>query len=79
MRCGEVYLYGDKTIKVDHDSAEVLPRGVPASDIGSVSSGSLPNLATDRTISGLCLPSERGMGMTMNLADPVSSGKYSGT
>ena len=27
----------------------------------------------------LCLPSERGMGMSMNLADPVSSGKYSET
>ena len=27
----------------------------------------------------LCLPSERGFGMCMDLADPVSSGKYSGT
>ena len=26
----------------------------------------------------LCLPSERGFGMGMDLADPVSSGKYSG-
>ena len=25
----ELYLYGDMTIKVDRDSVEVLPRGVP--------------------------------------------------
>ena len=25
----EVYLFGDKTIKVERDSVEVLPRGVP--------------------------------------------------
>ena len=31
------------------------------------------------TIFELCLPSERGFGMCMDLADPVSSGKYSGT
>ena len=36
-------------------------------------------MATDHTIYELCLPSERGMGMRMNLADPVLSGKYSGT
>ena len=30
------------------------------------------------TIFELCLPSERGFGMCMDLADPVSSGKYSG-
>ena len=52
----EVYLYGDKTIKVDRDSAEVLPRGVPG--IGGVDFGSSPNLATDHTIYELCLPSE---------------------
>ena len=75
----EVYLYGDKTIKLDRDSAEVLPRGVPPPSIGGVGIGRSPNLATDRTIYELCLPSERGMGMSMNLADPVSSGKYSGT
>ena len=75
----EVYLYGGKTIKVDRDSAEVLSRGVPPPGIGGVGFGSSPNLATDHTIYELCLPSERGMGMSMNLADPVSSGKYSGT
>ena len=75
----EVFLYGDKTIKVDRDSAEVLPRGVPPPGIGGVGFGSSPNLATDHTIYELCLPSVRGMGMSMNLADPVSSGKYSGT
>ena len=75
----EVFLYGDKTIKVDRDSVEVLPRGVPLPGIGGVGFGSSPNLATDHTIYELCLPSERGMGMSMNLGDPVSSGKYSGT
>ena len=74
-----VFLYGDKTIKVDRDSAEVLSRGVPPPGIGGVGFGSSPNLATDHTIYELCLPSVRGMGMSMNLADPVSSGKYSGT
>ena len=71
----EVYMYGDKTIKVDRDRAEVLSRGVLPSGIGGVS----PNLATDHTIYELCLSSERGMGMSMNLADPVSSGMYNGT
>ena len=75
----EVYLYSDKTIKVDRDSSEVLPRGLPPPSIGGVGFGPSPNLATDHTIHELCLPSERGMGMSMNLADPVSSGKYSGT
>ena len=75
----EVFLYGDKTIKVDRDSSEVLPRGVPPPGICGVHFGSSPNLATDHTIYELCLPSERGMGMSMNLADPVSSGKYCGT
>ena len=31
------------------------------------------------TIYELCLPSERGFGMCMDLADPVSGGKYIGT
>ena len=31
------------------------------------------------TIYELCLPSERGCGMCMDLADPVSCGKYIGT
>ena len=64
---------------MDRDSAEVLPRGVPPPGIGGVGFGSSPNLATDHTIYELCLPSERGLGMCMDLADPVSSGKYSGT
>jgi len=75
----EVYLYGDKTIKVERDSAEVLPRGVPPPGIGGVGFGPSPNLDTKHTIYELCLPSERGMGMSMNLADPVSKGSYSGT
>ena len=54
----EVYLYGDKTIKVDRDSAEVLPRGVLPPGSGGVDFGSSPNLATDHTIYVLCLPSE---------------------
>ena len=75
----EVFLYGDKTIKVDRDSSEVLPRGVSPPGICCVGFGSSPNLETDHTIFELCLPSERCMGMSMNLADPVSSGKYCGT
>ena len=31
------------------------------------------------TIYKLCLPSECGLGMSMNFVDPVSSGKYSWT
>ena len=38
-----------------------------------------PNLATDRTICELCLPSKCDLEVHMNLADPVSSGKYGGT
>ena len=34
---------------------------------------------TKHTFYELCLPSERGFGMCMDLADPVSSRKYSGT
>ena len=33
---------------------------------------------TKHTIYELCLPSERGFGISMDLADPVSSGKYRG-
>ena len=75
----EVYLYGDKTIKVDRDSVEMLPRKGPPPGIVDVGFGPSPDLATDRTICELCLPSERGTGMSMNLVDPVSSEKYSGT
>ena len=55
----EVFLYCDKTIKVDRVSAEVLPWGVPLPDIGGVGFGSSPNLDTKHTIYELCLPSER--------------------
>ena len=69
----ELYLYGVMTIKVDRESVEVLPWGVPPpwffTQLGNV----------PHTICVLCLPSERGMGMSIFLADPVSSGKYSGT
>ena len=41
----EVYLYGDKTIVMDRDSAEMLPKGVPPPSIGSVGFGPSPNLA----------------------------------
>ena len=54
-----MYLYGDKTIKVDRDSVEVLPRRVPPPNIGDVGFDPSPNLATDRTICELSLPSER--------------------
>ena len=74
----EVCLYGGKTINVDRDSTEVLSKGALPPRIGGVGFGSSPNLATDHTIYELCLPSERGMGMSMNLADLVSSGKHSG-
>ena len=69
----ELYLYGDMTIKVDRASVDVLPRGVPPPrffiQLGNRS----------HTIYGLCLPSERGMGMSMPLAVPVSSRMFSGT
>ena len=61
------------TIMVYRGRVAVLPRGVPPSwfftQFGNVS----------HTIFELCLPFERGMGMSMLLAVPVSSGKYSGT
>ena len=74
----EAFLYCDKTIKVDRDSEEVLPRGVPPPGICCVGFGSSPYLATDYTIYQLCLPSECGMGMCLNLADPVLSGCTAG-
>ena len=55
----EVFLYGDKIIKVDRDTSVVLPRGVPPSGIGGVGFGSSPFLDTKHTIYELCLPSER--------------------
>ena len=57
----EVFLFCDKTIKVDRDSSEVLPRSVSPPGIWGVGVGSSPYLATDYTIYELCLPSERGM------------------
>ena len=69
----ELFLYGDMTIKVDCASVEVLPRGVPPSWFFTLL-GNRPHSTFE-----LCLPSERGMGMSMLLAVPVSSGKSSGT
>ena len=60
-------------IKVDCACVVVLPRGVPPSWFFTLL-GNRPH-----SIYGLCLPSERGMGMSMLLTVPVSSGKYSGT
>ena len=57
----EVFLYCDKTIKVDRDSAELLPWGVPLPDIGGVCFGSSLFLDTKHTIYELSLPSERGL------------------
>ena len=55
----ELYLYSDMTIKVDRDSVEVLPRGVPPPRFFTLlGNGS-------HTIFELCLPSVRGMGMSM--------------
>ena len=68
-------LYNGDAIQVD----EVLPTGVPPPGIGGVGFGPSPNLATDHIICELCPPSERGMGLSTNLAYPVSSEKYSGT
>ena len=50
---------------------EVLSRGVPLAGIGGVGFSTSPNLATGHTICELCSPSERGLNMKMNLADPV--------
>ena len=69
----ELYLYGDMIIKVDRDSVDVLPRGVPPPRFFTpLGNGS-------HTIYGWCLPSERGMCMSMPLAVPVSSEKFRGT
>ena len=43
----ELYLYGDLFIKVDSDSVDVLPRGVPPFRLS-------PNLATGHTPSMVC-------------------------
>ena len=68
----ELYLFGDMTIKVDRDIVEVLPRGVPPPRFFTLlGNGS-------HTIFELCLPSVLGMGMSMPLAVPVSSGMFSG-
>ena len=68
----ELYLYGDMTIKVDRDSVEVLPRGVPPPRFFTqLGNGS-------HTIYELCLPSERGMGMSMPLAVQSRVGSSAG-
>ena len=54
----EVYRYGDQTIKVDRDRAEVLPKGAPPLGIDGVGFGPSLNLAVDHIIYELCLPSE---------------------
>ena len=53
-----MYIYGDQTIKVDCDSAEVLPGECPPLGIDGVNFGSSPNLAMDHIIYELCLSSE---------------------
>ena len=68
----ELFLYGVMTIKVDRDSVEVLPWGVPPPRFFTLLGNGSP------TIYVLCLPSERGMGMSMPLAVPVSSGSTAG-
>ena len=68
-------LHNGDAIQVD----EVLPTRVPPPGIGGVGFGPSPNLATDHIICELCPPSERGMGLSTNLAYAVSSEKYSGT
>ena len=60
-------------------SVEVLSLGVPPPGIGGVGFSTQPNLATGHAICELCSPSERGLNMEMNLADPVSGWSYSGT
>ena len=75
MSCSEkweLYLYGDMSIKVDRVSEEVLPRGVPPLRFFTLLGNGSHHL-------GLCLPFERGMGMSMPLAVPVLSGKFCGT
>ena len=43
----QIYLYGDQTMEVQRDGAEVLSRGAPPPGIGGVGFGPSPNLATD--------------------------------
>ena len=54
-----------QTIQVDCVCVVVLPKGVPPPGLGGVGFGSSPYLATDHIIYVLCLPSERGMGLSM--------------
>jgi len=73
----EFFLYGDNTMKIKRDGV-VIVEGVVPDGMGSAGFGSSPNLATDHTTYEMCLPSQKGMTMTMNLADPVKGGSYSG-
>ena len=59
QRAVGVFLYCDKTIKVDRDALKCCP-GLFFVALGGVGFGSLPNLDTKLNIYGLCLPSERG-------------------
>ena len=70
----ELYLFGDMSIKVDRGIVGSVAQGV------CLRLGSSPNLATYHTPSMCCacLLSVAWV-MSIFLADPVSSGKYSGT
>ena len=48
----------------------------PPSGIGGSGYDSSPTLATEHTVSELCVPSERCMGMVAILADPISGGSF---
>lgn len=67
----EFKLYGDQTMEIIVNGKTVMKRGKPI-NMGKAGFGSTPNLATKHTSYEMCLPSETGMTMTMNLADPVS-------
>merc|ERR1719359_2364398 len=46
--------------------------------MGKAGFGPSGKLATKHTSYEMCLPSQKGMTMTMNIADPVQDGSYSG-
>jgi len=73
----EFYLYGDQTMKIIRDGTVILAKGTP-DNMGKAGFGTSPNLATKHTTYEMCLPSQKGMTMTMNIADPVQKGKYNG-
>ena len=75
----EVYLCGVRTINVDRDRTQVLPRRVSSPSIGDVGFGPFTQAGTDHTIYELNLPSKCSLRTNMNMADPVPSEKYGGT